>query len=48
MTANPGAVVVTGASGGIGRAVCERLAEEGHAVIAQSRSNHEAALALEA
>lgn len=48
MTANPGAVVVTGASGGIGRAVCERLAEEGHAVIAQYRSNHAAALALEA
>lgn len=47
MTEKPKAVLVTGATGGIGSALCEQLAPD-HLVIAQYSRNEEKALALEA
>jgi 2-hydroxycyclohexanecarboxyl-CoA dehydrogenase len=43
----PGAAVVVGGSGGLGRAICRRLAEDWEAVVCTYRSNREAALAVE-
>ncbi|HHX89322.1 MAG TPA: SDR family oxidoreductase [Paracoccus sp.] len=41
-----GAVIVTGATGGLGRALCKAFADQGLPVAAAYRSNHEAAQAL--
>lgn len=43
-----GIVVVTGASGGIGRATASRLADEGYGVIAHYHTRHDAAESLRA
>ena len=37
-SANPGPVVVTGASGGLGRAIVARLLDDGHLVVGASRT----------
>jgi 3-oxoacyl-[acyl-carrier protein] reductase len=46
MTATPKRALVTGGSGGIGAAICLRLARAGHYVYVHANRNHDAAQAL--
>lgn len=41
------AAVVTGSTGGSGAAICEKLADDGYAIVAHYNSNHDRAQALE-